>query len=79
MLDQGISLRCLLSWSAGIIAVAVTLIGWICDRDALGRLGLTFTALGCTLWILQDGARTRRCLRALARPEEPRPTISRVP
>lgn len=79
VLDQGISLRLVLAtavWVGSVLAGvgAVTLHSVI-----LGQLGLLFAALGCTLVILCDNAKTRRVVRAavgaMTEPREPgRPT-----
>lgn len=67
MLDQGVSLRCVFMWVAWG-STAVVLIAWavIQARD-IAVVGVLLITVACTMTILNDNAKTRRCARACMR------------
>lgn len=79
MLDQGISFRTLLAWATGTAAVLALLFAWLVSSDDSGRAGIVLMALACTQWILQDNARTRRCVRAGLRLHDEHVGVPRIP
>ena len=79
MLEYGITFRTLLAWVTGTLAVIALIGGWANHSENVARAGLVFLGLACTQWVLQDNAKTRRCVRAAMRSCEERPKVTQVP
>lgn len=78
MMEHGISLRCLLLWTAWVLTFADG-IAWAVFREPqVAQVGIVLLTLACTLNILADNARTRSLAWRAISPQEAERPVSRL-
>lgn len=58
-----------------VAAVGLLATGWVLGRWELGMAGLMCSAMGVSLLIIRDNAKTRSVVRAVAMAKDPQPPV----